>query len=592
MDSDTSERQPFADTGSPRIGIRRRSWPEWHSSYTVLLVSLLERVGKGGLVVNLVQYLEFHSFLGWSSNSATIATLLCTKLSMLGAILSGLLADTLFGHYRVLLVSLLLQLAGSLLLLAAVVAESNVAHDEKHHSSLEGLVISGLVLFGLGLAGSTGTEIPLGVSQHALRGESGQQAKVFFPRYYWCINVGSMLGLLSGVIQVQESYHVYGYILPPVFYFLSVIALLLLNRTILGEMPSRANPISDTWTVAKEAIRVRWRKNKRSPMVFTQERQGANRLYWKDSAGSLANWVRYAEKTYGGSFDYNRVAKVHNFLSVLAVLSAMMFCQITLAQTLTSFVSQGNLMRLPIQRAPANNGSFHIPASSFTAFNSIGVLLGTPIVICVIYPGWQAWSKGTPPSHLKRITFGMMLAIVVLMAAAALEVERRKAGRWDALTTADHSANPHSKILKVSSLPIYYQVPQYTLSGLSEVFITVSALEFAYSCSPPRMKGIAVGLVYASIGLSSIVSVGALLLIHALHPSMFYVSDQQGQVYYYYIALAGIMLVGLVLFLIVSKRFKRVPIYSSAGASGGVNDYRAISTTSMTASHVTISQSV
>ncbi|XP_065199176.1 solute carrier family 15 member 4-like [Sycon ciliatum] len=546
--------QRTSTTGSARL------CSKWHSSYIILLVSLLERVGKVGLAVNLVQYLKFHGFLGWSSASATIAALLCTKFTMLGAVITGLLADTLFGHFRVLLASLLLQFAGSLLLLTATLDEFEVKSDDEHRELFQGLVTSGLVMFGLGLAGSAGTEIPLGVSQHDLKKEGEQKAKVFFPRYYWCINVGSFFGTLCGVLQVQVRYHLYGYILPPVFYLLSIAVLLAMNKAILTEKPSRANPFSDIWSVAKEAIRVRWIQDKVETAKLIRENQKPNRKYWKDSGGSLANWVRHAEETCGGGMKYNTVAKAHNFLSVVAVLSIMVFCQITLTQTLTSFVSQGNLMTLPIPRVSMNRTSFYIPASFFNVFNNIGILLGIPLVIYVIYPRWQSFSQGAPPSHLKRITAGMVIAILAIVAATVLEVMRRQNGRWNSVTVADHT-DP-SITLTVSSLSIFYQIPQYSLSGISEVFIIVSALEFAYSRAPTRMKGIAVGLVYASTGLSSVVSVGTLLLIQKFDDTIFYRSNQQGEVHYFFLTLACIMVLGLVMFHIIGRHVKPVPIFS------------------------------
>eukprot|EP00117_Sycon_ciliatum_P013211 scpid45234/ scgid13958/ Solute carrier family 15 member 4; Peptide transporter 4 len=552
------ERQPLTGRSARRTAAGRGRL--WHPSYVMLFVTLLERAGNVGLAVNLVQYLEFHGFLGWSSTSATIAALACTRLTMLGAVFSGLLADTLFGHFRVLLVSLLLQFTASLLLLAAMVEEFEVPRDDVHRDLFQGLVTTGLILFGLGVAGTAGTQIPLGVSQHSLRKESEQKAKVYFPRCYWCINLGSTLGVFCGMLQVQVKYHMYGYILPPVLIFLSILVLLLLHKKILAEEPSRANPFADIWQVTKEAVRSRWRHRKTGMVIISLETDPNSKKYWKDTDGSLAHWVRHAEETRGGSMAYNTVAKAHNFLSVLAVLSVLMFSQITVSQTMTSFVSQGNLMTLPIPRATANHSSFYIPASFFTVFNGLGVLFGIPLASYVVYPRWQSYCRGTPPSHFQRITVGMVIAVLAIAAATVLEAERRQDGRWNSAVVSDHD-NPNIT-LTVSSLKIFYQIPQYALSGISEAFITVSALEFAYSRSPTRMKGIAVGLVYASIGLSSCVSVGILWLIQKFQWSIFYMSNQQGEVHYFFLTLGCVMLVGLAIFQIISRRIKRAPIYS------------------------------
>ncbi|XP_065199182.1 solute carrier family 15 member 4-like [Sycon ciliatum] len=561
-----SERLPLTAGENQTSSAKKRSSQRclnWHPSYTVLAATFLERVAFVSL---LAVFTEYHEFIaGGNPTTSKVLLLLCTKVSYVGAVFSGLLADTVLGHYRVLLISILMQFAGSLLVLAAIIhntmqsarEEVNVVQD----SLFDRLVTPGLVLFGLGVAGAGGTEVPLGVSQHSLLGEAEQKAKAFFPRYYFLIGAGVVIGAGIGIVTAQgAAYQIYGHVLPSVFYFFSFLVLAL-SRGVRTEKPSRAHPLSDVWRVAKEAMKVIWRRpasrgggGRRSMAASSSVAPYTGRVYWKNSKGSLADWVRYAEESHGGSIQYNTVARVHNFLSAVAVLAAMVIVGVTINQNLAVFISQGNRMTVPRMSA-----SLYVPASAVALFDTLGVLLGIPLVTYVIYPCWRSFSGGTPPSHLQRITVGILIAMLGTVAATILEVERRKEGRWNS-TVIEDPDNPN-RTLTISSVSIFWQIPQYTLCGLSEVFVLLSGMEFAYSRSPTGMKGISIGFGYAFLGLSAAGSVVLLWIMQQRFESLTYLDDAQGEVHLYFIVLGGILAVGLAVFQAVAMHFKTAPIY-------------------------------
>ena len=298
---------------------------KWHPAYVIVIVTLLERACDLSVRANLVQFLEYHRFLGWHTTIATILVLVSTKVTMIGAVASGFLADSYLGRYKVLLGSLILQFLGSAMLAAAAVLESNIISDHEYEKEFRALVIVGVMLFGFGVAGAYGTEIPLGIDQY--KPEEQMKAQNFFPLYYWSMNVGCLIAS-TAVSMVQVNYHAIGYCVSPAFSLLSII-LLLACRKQLRQQETRKSTLSLVFAVCREAVHV-WRRKGSQYAHSTVETVTSLTSAWGNSV--TAPWIRYAETSYGGCYSYNDVAKVHNFLAVVSITAATIFYQIIMTQ--------------------------------------------------------------------------------------------------------------------------------------------------------------------------------------------------------------------------------------------------------------------
>ena len=76
---------------------------------------------------------------------------------------------------------------------------------------------------------------------------------------------------------------------------------------------------------------------------------------------------------------------------------------------------------------------------------------------------------GLPPSQLKRIAAGMLVAILCVSSALLVEIERRRDGVWNATEVVISNTTTF-----ISSVSIFYQIPQYFLSGLAESLVMIS----------------------------------------------------------------------------------------------------------------------
>ena len=110
-------------------------------------------------------------------------------------------------------------------------------------------------------------------------------------------------------------------------------------------------------------------------------------------------------------------------------------------------------------------GSFRIPIASLSLLDTLGVLILIPIVEKLVYPCLGRF--GIRPSQLQRIGFGMLIATASMACAGGMEIFRIK-------NCCMLQQRGDKNETEVANITIFYQVPQYTLIGLSEVFTSIT----------------------------------------------------------------------------------------------------------------------
>ena len=108
--------------------------------------------------------------------------------------------------------------------------------------------------------------------------------------------------------------------------------------------------------------------------------------------------------------------------------------------------------------------NFYIPVASLSVLDIVAILILSPIAVKVLYP--LLAKCGIHPSQLQRIGVGMLFTIASMVCAGWLELSR-----------VDHCCiwqKRGSNDTEVADFSIFYQIPQYTLIGLSEVFTSIT----------------------------------------------------------------------------------------------------------------------
>ena len=109
---------------------------------------------------------------------------------------------------------------------------------------------------------------------------------------------------------------------------------------------------------------------------------------------------------------------------------------------------------------------WHMESAQMEALNAILILIMVPAFAYGVYPALER--AGLRPTMLRRMTAGMFIAVPAFLSAAMIQ-------RW-----IERGAHPH----------IGWQVIQYVIIAIAETLVSVTALEFAYSQAPRRMKGV------------------------------------------------------------------------------------------------------
>ena len=131
-------------------------------------------------------------------------------------------------------------------------------------------------------------------------------------------------------------------------------------------------------------------------------------------------------------------------------------------------MSQGENMDIKID-------SFSIPIVSLSVPDILTVLILVPIMDKLVYPLLAKFE--IRPSQLQRIGFGMILATASMVYAGGLELYRVK----QCCMYQHRPDGNENGTMQVAHMTIFYQVPQYTLIGLSEVFTVITGMYAFYT---------------------------------------------------------------------------------------------------------------
>jgi proton-dependent oligopeptide transporter, POT family len=183
-----------------------------------------------------------------------------------------------------------------------------------------------------------------------------------------------------------------------------------------------------------------------------------------------------------------------------------------------------------------------LSAPQVTTLNAVFILTLIPVFSLWVYPAVER--AGVRLTALRKMSGGMFFTVLSFVAAALVEraLLASQAGAGPALARA---AAPH----------VAWQVPQYLLMGIAEVLVSVTALEFAFSQAPRRMKSVVMGIWYVTIASGSILTA----VVSALN---------RFQGVGYYLFFAALMLAAAVAFALVARWYpERRPVPAPPAAA-------------------------
>lgn len=217
------------------------------------------------------------------------------------------------------------------------------------------------------------------------------------------------------------------------------------------------------------------------------------------------------------------------------------------AQLSTMFVEQGTMM-------DTSFGSFTIPPASLSSFDVLSVVFCIPLYDRILVPIARKISgekKGF--TVLQRMGIGLLISVLCMSAAALVEIKR--------LQLAEELGLVNNNEAVAVPLSILWQIPQYCLFGVAEIFTYIGRLEFFYDQSPDAMRSLCSALPLLTSSLGSYLNSFILTVITSIttqggKPGWIPDNLNKGHLDYLFWFFAALSLLNMVIYISCSKMYK------------------------------------
>lgn len=432
------------------------------SAWSVALVELAERFTYYGITGPFQNYMQNPlndplqpGAIGLGQSRATALAYFFQFWCYVTPVLGAVLADQYWGKYKTICVFAGVYMTGCLVLLL-----TSLPVAIEHGASLGGLVTA-MVIIGLGTGGIKANVSPLIAEQYTVTKpyvrtlkKNGNRVIVdptttvqsIFMIFYVCINVGS----LSSIATTEMELHIgfWAAFLLPLCFFSIAIATLVVGRQRYVKRPPTGSIIPDCFKVLVIGVKSGFKLDCAKPSVRAQQNQKA--VPWSDMF----------------------VDEVKRALVACKVFLAYPIYWVVYGQMLTNFVSQAGTMN-----------THGLPNDIMQNIDSIAIIVFIPIIERFVFPFLRR--VGIPFKPISRIFVGFLLASLAMAYAAIVQHLIYSAGPcYDAplkCAASDHGSIPNN-------VHVAIQTPAYVFIALSEIFASVTGLEYAYTKAPVSMK--------------------------------------------------------------------------------------------------------
>ncbi|KAG2184377.1 hypothetical protein INT43_000286 [Umbelopsis isabellina] len=447
------------------------------SAFLVILIEFCERFtyyGLSGPFQNYIQNPPPPSYpadqpgaLGRGQQTATALNTFFQFWGYVTPILGGIIADQYLGKYRTILIFGIIYAVGLLILTL-----TSIPSAIDSGASFPGFVVA-LVIIGLGMGGIKSNVSPLVAEQYRSKVpfvrtlKSGERVIVtpratyqkIFNMFYWGINVGGMSSVATTELEKQVGFWA-AYLLPTAM-FIPALLVVVLGRKRYIENPARGS-------IFIEVARL-------------------TRLSWKVQGGLDACKpsrleVENPELMKNVTWDDVFVDELRRTFKACVVFCWYPIWWLAYSQMTSNLVSQA-----------AEMWTGNVPNDIIQNIDPFVLIITIPIMDRVVYPTLRRY--GYPMKPIFRITLGFLFGSAAMAYAAGVQsmiyksppyyegVGEAGAGNW---------------------ISAGIQIPAYAFIALSEIFASITGLEYAYKKAPESMKSLVMALFLFTVCLSSV----------------------------------------------------------------------------------------
>ncbi|GAA6062230.1 hypothetical protein JCM10212_000809 [Sporobolomyces blumeae] len=491
-DENQSLDYPDAPTEEELATLRRISGPVDWSAFLIAFVELCERFSYYGSTVVFTNFIQRRLPEGSTTGSSgpdqvsgalgrgqQVAFSLTTFNSFwvyTTPLLGAWLADTYFGRYRTICYALAVALVGHVILVASA-APSVI---EKPNTSM-GVFALAIVVMGFGTGMFKSNISPLiaeQITNHKLtvsttkKGErviidpAVTTARVY-NYFYLMINVGALIGQISMVYAEKRVGFWLAYLLPTIVFSLCPIVLFI-GRNRYVKTPPQGSTLGKALRLLGHCMKGKW-------LHPTQWKASG---FW--DAAKPSN-IPVDERPSYMTWSDTWVDEVRRGFKACQVFVFFPIYWLTYNQINNNLTSQAGVLN-----------THGLPNDILNNLDPFALIILIPILDMFIYPALRR--AGINFSPIKKIFAGFMCGAAAMLCAALVQwaiYNRSACGRYAA--TCEE--------MPFVDLNVWVQTPSYILIALSEIFASITSLEYAFTKAPKNMRSMvmAIGLFTSAL---------------------------------------------------------------------------------------------
>ncbi|KAG5642975.1 hypothetical protein DXG03_001823 [Asterophora parasitica] len=401
----------------------------------------------------------------------------------------GILADTLWGRYKTIMIFSIVCLIGHVVL----VASASPASLENSNTAL-GLLILSIIIMGLGAGAIKANVSPMIAEQYTgkLRKETLPSGEVVIKSpavtiqsmylwFYAAINFGSC-GAISASFLARDNGYWVAFLVPTAIFVL-VPFVLLAGRKQYVVTPPRGSILLETFRVIGFALGPRWSINPAETLRAIRRDD-----FWDPARPSYYGEGQVPAKITWDDEFVGEVGRTLNACTVFLFFPVFWLCYSQIDGNLGT-VAAGMTLK-------------GTPNDLIQNLNPISIIIMIPIFDRVIYPFLR--KKNINFSPIKRIYAGFLVAGLAMVYASVLESYQNKltpcrGGEFDKQPAACEIDDEHA----ATPLNVWIVAGPYILVGMAEIFASITSLEYAFTKAPKRMKSVVMAFAQFQTAISS-----------------------------------------------------------------------------------------
>ncbi|KAI8338868.1 POT family-domain-containing protein, partial [Chlamydoabsidia padenii] len=416
--------------------------------------------------------------LGKGQQTATALTTFFQFWCYITPIIGAIIADQFWGKYKTIVVFAAIYFVG-LVILTCTAIPNAIAND----AAFPGFVVA-IIIIGLGTGGIKSNVSPLVAEQYVQKSpfvktlKSGKRVIVtpqatyqkIFNMFYWGINVGSLSAIATTELEKQVGFWP-AYLLPTAM-FVPCMVVVILGRKQYIQNPPRGSVFIEAGRLFAMSFKVKGNLEACKP---------SNLIHTHPDMVSKATW------------DDIFVDELRRTLRACIVFCWFPIYWLCYSQMTNNLVSMAGTMQ-----------TGDVPNDIMQNIDPICLIIIIPLMDAFIYPFLRR--IGLPMRPMVRISCGFFFAAVAMGYTAGIQdMVYRSPPNYD------HPDGPND-------ISAAYIIPSYFFIAISEIFASITGLEYAYKKAPQSMKSIVMALFLFTNCFASIL--GFALVSVAVNPKL------------------------------------------------------------------------